>query len=136
MIPLRQAAIGVLALIGAVAPLGGAHATHQQVEGTVLGYACVTQGISCPEGGEDAVVSSEKIFVVQTDDDGYFFVSNLDRAVLARHLGHRVRVTGDVDRKFQSVRAKILEVRRGDKWEVAWSKEMENEMRRRMRLDE
>lgn len=119
------------ALLFSTVPAMGA---EQRIEGIVQGYTCVTRGISCPTDQEDAVIASERIFVILTDDNDYYFVPNLDRAILARHIIRRVRVTGDVDKKYKSVRARVFEVRRDDAWKMTWTKEMEDEMRKRLLL--
>lgn len=99
-----------------------------QIEGTVQGYKCVTEGKVCPIGQEDPLVALENVFVVLTAKDGYYFVPNLDRAVLARHINTKVRVTGNTNPKFKSITAEKLEVSRKGGWVVTWSKEMEKQL--------
>ena len=98
-----------------------------QIEGTVQGYKCVTEGKVCPIGQEDPLVALEQVFVVQTAKD-YYFVPNLDRAVLARHINAKVRVTGNMSTKFKSITAEKFEVQRKGGWVVTWSKEMEKQL--------
>lgn len=98
------------------------------IEGTIQGFHCVTVGKICPLGKEDPVVAAERVFVVLTDKGDYHFVPNLDRAILARHLGEKVRVTGPVDSKYKSITAKTFEVMRNGKWRTTWSEEMQREM--------
>ena len=98
-----------------------------QIEGTVQGYKCVTEGKVCPIGQEDPLVALEQVFVVLTAKD-YYFVPNLDRAVLARHINAKVRVTGNLSTKFKAITAEKLEVSRKGGWVVTWSKEIEKQL--------
>lgn len=98
------------------------------VEGTVHGFNCVMQGKVCPVGSEDPMVAVEDVFVVFTKDGKYFFVPNLDRAIMARHINEMVKVTGTISDKYPSVTADKLEVMEKGAWKTAWSKEMEHEI--------
>jgi hypothetical protein len=98
------------------------------VEGTVQGFNCVMQGKVCPVGQEDPMAAVEDVFVVFTKDGKYFFVPNLDRAVMARHINQMVKVSGAVSDKFPSITADKLEVMDKGAWKTAWSKEMEREI--------
>jgi hypothetical protein len=98
------------------------------VEGTVQGFHCVTQGKVCPVGSEDPMAAVEDVFVVFTKDGKYFFVPNLDRAVLARHINKMVKVTGKVSDKYPAISADKLEVMQAGAWKTTWSKEMEYEL--------
>jgi hypothetical protein len=86
------------------------------------------QGKVCPVGSEDPMAAVEDVFVVFTKDGKYFFVPNLDRAVMARHINQMVKVTGAVSDKFPSITADKLEVMDKGAWKTAWSKEMEREI--------
>ncbi|MDY6988380.1 MAG: hypothetical protein SWQ30_10010 [Thermodesulfobacteriota bacterium] len=99
------------------------------VEGTVQGFTCVTTGKVCPVGKEDPMIAAERVFVV-LDSDGktHHFVSNLDRAILARHINQMVRVTGEVNAKYSAIKAEKLEVKGKGGWEMAWSKALQDEM--------
>ena len=99
-----------------------------QIEGTVQGYHCVTQGKICPVGQEDPLAALEQVFVVLTAKDGYYFVSNLDRAVLSRYINTKVRVTGNISAKFKAITAEKLEVSKKGGWVVTWSKEMQKQL--------
>ncbi|MBN2232880.1 MAG: hypothetical protein JW781_08695 [Deltaproteobacteria bacterium] len=100
-----------------------------EIVGTVQGFQCVTTGRICPIGKEDPVIAAERVFVVITAAGDYYFVPNLDRAIMARNITNRVRVTGMINQKFKSIRAKTLEVRQDDgSWKMKWSEAMEKEM--------
>lgn len=104
-------------------------AIAEQIEGTIEGYNCVVQGKVCPVGKEDPMVALEEVFVVLTADEKYYCIPNLDRAILARHLREKVLVTGEISKKFKSIKATKLEVWEKDSWKKTWSAEEETELR-------
>ena len=101
------------------------------IEGTVQGFTCVTQGIFCPKGKEDPMAGVERVFVVLTKDHKYFFIPNLDRAVMARLINDHVRVSGKISFKFQAITARHIEVYNKGTWRSAWSLEEEIKLRRK-----
>jgi len=101
-----------------------------QLEGTIQGFSCVVQGKACPIDREDPLVTFEKNFVLLTFEGSYYLIPNLDRAILARHLRERVRINGTINKKYKSIEAEKLEVWKGNAWKTAWSKEMEEEIRK------
>lgn len=128
-------------------------AADTSVEGTVSGYTCVVLNKACPVDREDPVIAAEKLFVVVRPDGVYFVVPNIDRAILARHLTEKVRVTGTVDGRYNSVQATTLEAyvadsRRApnqnpnraagviekDGWKTVWSVAMEEEARKMLEM--
>jgi len=128
-------------------------AADTAIEGTVSGYTCVVLGKTCPVDREDPIIAAEKLFVVVRPDGAYFMVPNVDRAILARHLTEKVRVTGTVDGRYNSVQARTLEAYRVDSrlapnqdptrpaeliskdgWKTVWSVAMEEEARQMLEL--
>lgn len=99
------------------------------VEGTVQGFSCVTHGKVCPAGKEDPMIAAERLFVVFTKDNSYYFVPNLDRAIMARHINQMVRVKGKLSAKHPSIMADTLEVMKEGGWKVTWTTKMEDEIR-------
>jgi peptidoglycan hydrolase-like protein with peptidoglycan-binding domain len=99
-----------------------------QIEGSVQGFLCVTLGKLCPVGKEDPIIATERVFVVLTAGKKYYFVPNVDRGILARHINERVRITGIVSTKFNSINANIIEVFKNGAWKTAWTLEWEKEM--------
>ncbi len=100
-----------------------------QIEGTIEGFNCVLQGKVCPVGKEDSMAALEEVFVVLAADEKVYCLPNVDRAILARHLRDKVRVTGEISKKFKSIKATKLEVWDRDCWKKRWSKEEEAELR-------
>ena len=95
------------------------------VEGSVQGFTCVTQGKVCPTGKEDPMAAVERVFVVLTKGKSYYFVPNVDRAVLARHINERVRISGAVATNYPSIEANKLEVFKKGAWKTTWSLAMQ-----------
>lgn len=97
------------------------------VEGSVQGYQCVTQGITCPVGQEDPLAAVEDVFVILSSEKmgKYYFVPNVDRAVLSRHINERVKVTGKMSDKYNSLAATEIEAFKGGKWVTVWTSRME-----------
>jgi len=118
----------LVALVLALIALPG-WALAKTVEGTVQGFTCVTAGKVCPVGKEDPMIASEKIFVILTVEKGkYYFVPNVDRAVLARHINQMVRVTGRLNPNYPSIRAEKIEVmQKAPSWQTTWSTAMQAE---------
>jgi hypothetical protein len=72
----------------------------------------------------------EKVFVVLTAGKNYYFVPNVDRAVLARHINERVRVTGDVSAKYPSIIADKIDVFKGGAWKTTWTMQDQIELQK------
>lgn len=103
------------------------------VEGSIQGFTCVTQGKLCPVGKEDPMAALEKIFVVLTPGKEYYFVPNVDRAVLARHINDRVRVSGRISWKYPSIEAVKIEVLTKDAWKTTWTYGWQEELEKALR---
>jgi len=98
------------------------------VEGSVQGFYCVTQGKVCPVGSEDPMVAAERVFVVHVSGADYYFVPNLDRAIMARHIGEMVKVEGTKSTDFKAIQAKDLYVKKEGKWSKVWSQDRQDEI--------
>lgn len=90
------------------------------MEGTIQGYNCVMQGKTCPIGSEDPLVATEFTFVLLTADNKFYFIPNVDRAVLARHVAEPVRITGNINKDNHSIKARTLEIMKNGKWKVVY----------------
>ena len=112
--------ISILVLALAVLILAPVWASAGMVEGSIQGFTCVTQGKTCPVGKEDPMAAAERVFVVLTKGGDYYFVPNVDRAVLARHINEMVKVTGDVSMKYPSINADKIEVYEKGAWKTTW----------------
>ncbi len=97
-------------------------------QGSIQGLACVTSGQVCPLNMEDPLIALEKTFVLLMPDGRYFYLPNLDRAILARHLNRPVRVEGRLQQGGQAILVDKLLVPRGKEWAEAWSPVLEREL--------
>jgi len=103
------------------------------VQGKLNGLECASHGEQCPTDKLDPHIALERDFVVQTADGKYYFITNLDRAVKARHALQTVRVDGNMSSKFDAINANELWVKEGGNFKLAWSVAMEEEQRRLLR---
>ncbi len=90
------------------------------LEGSIQGYNCVLQGKTCPLGSEDPLVATEFTFVLLTADGMYYFVPNVDRAILARHVAEQVRINGDINTAKTAIKAQSVEVNKDGKWRTVY----------------
>jgi hypothetical protein len=118
----------LMLLLGVVVFGAAGSASAESVEGTIQGFNCVTIGKTCPVGKEDPVIATERMFVLLKADGTYFFVPNLDRAIMARHIAQPVRITGKLDMKYRTLQAESLEVMTDNAWRLTWSKEMQRDV--------
>jgi len=100
----------------------------QRWQGSIQGLACVTQGKVCPINMEDPLIALEKTFVLLLPGGGWYYLPNLDRAILARHLNRPVAVEGVLEAGSKAIMVNKLLVKRGEEWREAWSPEMEREL--------
>jgi hypothetical protein len=109
--------VGVVFLILPVFAIGAS------VTGSVQGFLCVTQGKVCPIGQEDPVAAVENVFVLLVDaaKGEYYFVPNVDRAVMARHINTTVTIEGTVNQEMKSIKATTIIA----KGKTVWSSKLE-----------
>ena len=97
----------------------------QRWQGSIQGLACVTQGKVCPINMEDPLIALEKTFVLLLPGGSWYYLPNLDRAILARHLNRPVAVEGTLEAGSKAIMADKLFIKRDDAWREAWSPDME-----------
>lgn len=102
-----------------------AHAEPVTINGTVQGFNCVTQGRTCPVGQEDPLAATESVFVLLTPDNKYYFVPNVDRAVMARHVAEQVQIKGDLNAQQSAIRAQSIAANKNGQWRVVWTPQMQ-----------
>ncbi|MBW2624353.1 MAG: hypothetical protein JRD68_15700 [Deltaproteobacteria bacterium] len=116
----------VMAIIFALSIFAGS-ASAATVEGSVQGLLCVTLGKVCPVGFEDPMIAAENVFVILTVSGKYYFVPNLDRGIMARHLNEKVKVEGPMSSQFDAITADKLYTLRDDGfWNKVWDKKWMN----------
>ena len=67
--------------------------------------------------------------MILTKDKDYWFVPNVTRMVLARHINQVMRVTGKLNAEYRSIRADTIEVLERGAWRKTWSLADERDMR-------
>ena len=95
------------------------------VEGSVQGFTCVTQGKVCPVGQEDPMIAAENVFVVITVAKKFYFVPNLDRGIMARHINEKVKVEGKMSGTYNAITATALYTWRDGNWNKVWDEAMQ-----------
>ena len=116
--------IVVLLTIGLFSPAAMAAA----VEGSVQGFTCVTQGKVCPVGQEDPMIAAENVFVVLTASKKFYFVPNIDRGIMARHLNEKIKITGKLSSTYNAINADGIYTWRNDNWTKVWDLKMQRMM--------
>jgi hypothetical protein len=117
-------------LIGLAIVMAPLYAVGADLVGSIQGFNCVTQGKVCPIGKEDPVIAAENVFVLLVDaaTGEYYFIPNLDRGILARHINETVKVSGAVNKPMKSITASALYVMGPNKmWKLVWTKEWESD---------
>ena len=95
------------------------------IEGSVQGFTCVTQGKVCPVGQEDPMIAAENVFVVLTASKKFYFVPNLDRGIMARHINEKVKVDGKMSATYNAITATALYTWRNGNWNKVWDLKMQ-----------
>lgn len=111
----------------------GFSANAAEVTGFVNGFDCATEGDKCPVDRLDPHLALEEDFVVQQADGEFVLIPNVPRDVKVRHVLKRVRVTGDMDSKYGSLKAEKFAVynKAEDSFETVWSPELVERERQR-----
>jgi len=109
--------------IGLVFMLTPVLAIGASFTGSVQGLNCVLQGIICPIGQEDPIAAAENVFVLLVDaaTQTYYFVPNVDRVVMARHIAEEVTIEGTLDAKKKAIKANKI----SRKGKLVWSTAMQ-----------
>jgi len=95
------------------------------IEGSVQGFTCVTQGKVCPIGQEDPMIAAENVFVVLTASKKFYFVPNLDRGIMARHLNEKVKIDGKMSGSYNAITAEALYTWVNGNWNKVWDIKMQ-----------
>jgi|GEM_PF-1624064 len=119
----------VTALLGSMA-LYSTAVLAETIQGKLNGLECASRGEECPTDRLDPHIAVERDFVVQTADGKYYFITNLDRAIKARHALKMVRVEGTMSPKFNAINADEFWVQSGGDYNMVWSAEMQSQEQR------
>lgn len=104
------------------APLTVAAVQMQTFEGHMEGLNCIIHGQLCPVDNLDPHIALESDFVLYLANDNHFLLPNIPRVVKAKYVGKAIRVTGEVNAKYKTIKVDKLEVKRGGSYKVVWSK--------------
>jgi len=118
-------------IVGIVFMMAPVMAIGASLTGSIQGFNCVTQGKICPIGMEDPVIAAENVFVLLVDaaKGDYYFVPNVDRGILARHINEQVKIDGTVNAKMKSIKATDLYTMDAKKqWKKVWSLDLEDKI--------
>lgn len=110
-------ALGFLAVLGTA---GNARA-EETVAGTINGLRCVTDGVKCPVDRDDPVIETLADFVLQSEGEEYFYLHNVGLKVKESLVLRTVRVTGEVNRRYQSMDVQRIEVEKNGEFKTVWS---------------
>jgi hypothetical protein len=106
----------------------GARAS-KTMKGWIQGYNCVVHGHRCSIDKMDPHLMLEPDFALILNDGSYWLMPNIARHVKAKFVHNAIRVTGDLNSKYNSIEVDKLEVKKNGSYATVWSKEM---MRREM----
>ncbi len=120
--------LGLLFLLTPVFAMGAT------LTGTIQGFNCVVHGKTCPIGKEDPMAATENVFVLLVDaaKGDYYFLPGIENVVLVRHINEQIKVVGDVDKKYKSIKAKQILNAKGKE---VWSREEEEKLMQEMMMD-
>ncbi len=71
------------------------------------------------------MIAAENVFVVLTVAKNFYFVPNLDRGIMARHLNEKVKVEGKMSASYNAITAERLYTWRNGNWSKVWDKAMQ-----------
>jgi hypothetical protein len=118
----------IIGMVFMAAPVMAIGAT---LTGSVQGLACVTQGKVCPIGMEDPVIAAENVFVLLVDaaKGEYYFVPNVDRGIMARHINEQVKIDGAINAKTKAIKASdMYTMNARNAWQKVWSVNLQDDI--------
>ena len=118
---------GLITALAFIVPVGAR--ASKTVEGWIQGYNCVVHGHRCPIDTLDPHLMLEPDFALIVNNGNYWLMPNIARDVKAKYVHNAIRVTGDLNSKYNSIDVDKLEVKKSGNYTTVWSKEM---MRREM----
>lgn len=96
-----------------------------EVSGTINGYSCTVKNAKCPADKMDPHLATEHDFVLMMEDGKHLLITNVSDSVLSRHVLEKVKISGDVNEKYGSIKASKISVMKGERYVQVWSKEEE-----------
>jgi hypothetical protein len=115
--------ISILIIALAIVSTSSVNAGQKQtVEGHMEGLNCIIDSHVCPVDNLDPHIAFEPDFVLYQGGTNYYLLLDVPRVVKARHIGEKIRVTGEVKTKYKAIRVDAIEVERSGKYKKVWSK--------------
>ena len=100
----------------------------RSIEGSIQGFTCVVKGKICPVSQEDPMIASENIFVVLTASKKFYFVPNIDRGIMARHINEKIKIEGLINDTYNAITAEAIYTWVNGKWSKVWDENMQELM--------
>lgn len=115
----------IAVLLIALAPTHsfGARDPETTIQGKVESYTCVTEKRSCITEPGDPAAMAQDCFVVLLPDGKYYFIVNVDCKFMAAVAAETVIVRGAKDPKYDAIKAHTIEVIRGGKPRLIYSRD-------------
>lgn len=100
----------------------------ETLKGRIVGVSCLMKKELCPTEGSDPEmdphIALEPDFVLHLMSGEHYHLPNVDRAVKAKYVGRKVRVSGKLLPEYKSIEVDTFEIKRDEDYKTAWSKEM------------
>ena len=93
--------------------------------GKINGHGCAHSGMTCPVDRLDPHIALEPDFVLQQPDGEYLFLANLPRSTKLRYVLEEVKLTGDLNKKYNTITVDEFMVMRDGKYKTVWSQKMQ-----------
>ena len=92
--------------------------------GKLNGHGCAHAGTTCPVDRLDPHIALESDFVLQKQDGDYYFLK-MPRSTKVRYALEQVQVTGELNKKYQSIDVDEFKVKKNGNYKVIWSKALQ-----------
>ena len=101
-----------------------AQSMAEMFNGKLNGHGCAHAGTSCPIDRLDPHIALESDFVLQKKDGDYYFLK-MPRSTKVRHALEQVQVSGELNKKYQSIDVDEFKVKKNGAYKLVWSKELQ-----------
>ena len=112
-----------LVLSGGLLFLASASAEPVTVKGFVNTLSCAEEGTICPIDRLDPHIAASRDFVLQERQVAgeFYFLPNLPRDTKVRYVLEEVEVTGELNRRYNSIEVQEFRVKRAGTFRTVWS---------------
>lgn len=96
----------------------------QTVEGHIEALECIMYGKPCPVDNLDPHMAPVTDFVLFLGKGSeHYLLPNIPRSVKAQYIGKAIKVTGEVNKTYRTIKANKLEVKRSGSYKTVWPRE-------------